>query len=339
MLPLESLHTHTTLSDGKMTHRELFDLAESLGVAIFAYTDHDAVPSPETVAELRAFPASKTKWIIGIEITANLPKELAPTTGAMHIIGLFLDPTNDALVKHCELAQRARIKRMQEIVMNLQNLGFNITAEDCLEMSGGESVGRPHIVQAIKKYSENNIVMEKIRLEMADEASRNPDVQEKYARMIQKGESQYPYSLFLSPDSYRKGYAEHDYMPDLDEAAKLIRDAGGVAVLAHYFTIRPKMPLEALDRVLSEKRLDGVEVVYGLREYGTSDEKEMEKERAALREMSKKYGLISGGGSDAHTREDLERYVSNEWFSKESVGMTEEILTLKRVSKSFSSLE
>lgn len=339
MAPIETLHTHTTLSDGKLTHREMFELAQSLGIAVIAFTDHDAVPPPSIMAELEALRERTLKWIVGIEITADLPKELKPASGAMHIIGLFLDPTNEALVEHCRLAQKGRIKRMEDMVTNLQTLGFRITAEDCFEMSGGESVGRPHIVQAINKYPENNLVMEKIRLEMADEASHNPDIQEKYARMIQKGERQYPYTLFLSPDSFRKGYAEHDYMPDLDDAVKLIRSAGGVAILAHYFSIRSKMPFEALDRVLAEKRLDGVEVVYGLREYGTDGEKEMDKERNALREMAKKYEALALGGSDAHTVEDLERYVMSDWFSKETIGFTAKVLETGRVNKRFSSLE
>ena len=339
MVPTETLHTHTTLSDGKLTHREMFELAQSLGVAVIAFTDHDAVPSPAIMEELEAQRERTLKWIVGIEITADLPKELKPDTGAMHIIGLFVDPANVAIKEHCRHAQEARVKRMKEIVSKLQTLGFKITVEDCLEMSGGESVGRPHIVQALKKYSENNLVMEKIRLEMAEEASLNPAIQEQYARMMQKGEHNYPYTLFLSPEAFRKGYAEHDYMPDMDEAVRLIRDAGGVAVLAHYFTIRAKMPLSALDRVLSEKRLDGVEVVYGLREYGTVGEVEMNKERDTLRDMAKKSNLLALGGSDAHTVEDLERFVMNDWFSKETVGFTESVLATGKVNKAFSSLE
>lgn len=338
MVPTETLHTHTTLSDGKLTHREMFELAQSLGVAVIAFTDHDAVPTPAIMAELLEQRERTLKWIVGIEITADLPKELKPNTCAMHIIGLFVDPTNDALVRHCRRAQKARIKRMKEIVSKLQNLGFKITVEDCLEMSEGESVGRPHIVQAIKKYPENNLIMEKIRLEMADEASRNPAIQEQYSQMMQKGEHSYPYTLFLSPEAFRKGYAEHDYMPDMDDAVKLIRDAGGVAILAHYFTVKSKVSFEALERVLSEKRLDGVEVVYGLREYWTTGETEMSKERQALREMAKKYGSLALGGSDAHTVDDLERFIMNDWFSGETVGFTEKILATGRVSKKFSSL-
>lgn len=339
MVPTESLHTHTTLSDGKLTHREMFELAQSLGVAVIAFTDHDAVPSPEIMAELEALRPRTLKWIVGIEITADLPKELKPDTGAVHIIGLFCDPANEALVKHCHRAQVSRVKRMKEIVSKLQNLGFKITAEDCLEMSGGESVGRPHIVQAIKKYPENNLVMEKIRLEMADEATRDHSIQEQYSKMMQKGEHSYPYTLFLSPEAFRKGYVEHDYMPDLDEAVKLIRNAGGVAVIAHYYTIRSKMSLEFFDKLLALKRIDGAEVVYGLREYGTLGEKAINVERQALREIIEKHGGLAIGGSDAHTTEDLERYVMNDWFSNESIGFTEKVLVTGKVSKLFSSLE
>lgn len=339
MTSIESLHTHTTLSDGKLSHKEMFDLAESLGISVVAFTDHDAVPPPTIMAELEALRGRTTKWVIGAEITAGLPKELINEVGAMHIIGLFVDPTNKALVEHCHRAQKARIKRMNEIVENLQTLGFKISSDDCLDMSGGESVGRPHIVQALQKYPENNIVMEKLRLEMAAEASHNPVVQEQYSHMLQKREKQYPYTLFLTPDAFRKGYSETEYIPDLDEAVKLIRDAGGVAILAHYYTIRPKMPLEALERILAEKRLDGVEVIYGLREYGIDGEKSINIERNILREMAQKYELIIAGGSDAHSKEDLEQYVTKNWFSNESIGLTAKILATGKVSNKFSSLE
>lgn len=338
-MTIESLHTHTTLSDGKLSHREMFELAESLGVSVIAFTDHDAVPPSSVINELNTLRDRKTKWVVGIEITANLPKELAPQSAAMHIIGLFVDPTNEALRKHCEQAQEARVRRMEKIVGNLQALGFHITAEDCLEMSGGESVGRPHIVQALAKYPENTIVTERIRREMAVDAEHDSVLQERYRRMMEKGESQYPYVLFLSPDAYRKGYSDNDYLPDLDEAVALIRGAGGIAGVAHYYTVRSKMPLEIFDRLLAEKRIDGAEVIYGLREYGTEGEQAISAERRALRELLSKHNALAFGGSDAHTREDLEFYIKNDWFSHESIGLTEKILSSGRVDKKFSSLD
>ncbi len=339
MSKIESLHTHTTLSDGKLTHREMFDLAESLDISVIAFTDHDSVPSPNTMTELEGLRDRKTKWIIGTELTAGLPEELSPSVGSMHIIGLFIDPTNEALLEHCRLAQEDRIKRMQKIVEGLQNLGFNLTAENCLEASGGDSVGRPHIVEALKKYPENNIVMEKIRREMGATAENDTATQERYTTMMQKGEKSYPYDLLLTPDAFRKCYVELGYLPDLDQAVALIRNAGGVAILAHYFSIRSKMSLEILEKILSEKRLDGVEVVYGLREYGTAREKDIENERKVLRGFVDQYGVIGAGGSDAHSKEDLENYVAQNWFSAETSGFTERILNTHKVDKKFSSLE
>lgn len=337
MAPLESLHTHTTLSDGKMTHREMFELAQSLGLSVVAFTDHDAVPPAEIMTELEALRDRSTKWVIGVEMTADLPKELAPASATMHIIGLFVDPKNEALLRHCHLAQEARVRRMKKIVENLQALGYKITDEDCFEMSGGESVGRPHIVRALAKYPENNLVTERIRLEMA--ADMDPAVQVRYTQMMERGETQYPYVLFLSPTAYRKGYVEHDYMPDLDEAVAIIRGAGGVAVIAHYNTVRSKMPLAVFDKLLTEKRIDGAEVVYGLREYGTDGEKAILEEKARLREVIERNGALALGGSDAHTREDLEYYVANDWFSNETIGFTAKVLATGRVNKAFSSLE
>lgn len=338
MTAVESLHTHTTLSDGKLSHRELFDLAESLGVAVVAFTDHDAVPTSEIMQELETFRGRTTKWVIGIEITAILPKELSSQLSVIHIIGLFVDPFNSKLVQHCRLAQGARVRRMEKIVENLQRLGFKLTKDDCLEMSAGESVGRPHVVRALEKYPENAVVMDKIRREMAKEAESNTEVQKRYTRMMEKGERQYPYTLFLSADSYRNAYAEHDYMPTFDEAVSLIRKAGGIAVIAHYFTIRSKMPLSFFEKLIVEKRIDGAEVVYGMWEYGKSEERELVVEQTALREIIKKHGALALGGSDAHTREDLEYYVDQDWFSVETAGFTEKIIATGRVNKKFSSL-
>ena len=339
MASTESLHTHTTLSDGKLTHRELFELAESLGVSVLAFTDHDAVPSPATMSELEGLRGRDTKWVIGTEITCDLPRELAPATAGVHLIGLFLDPQNEALLKHCERAQASRITRMKKIVEGLQGLGFIITAEDCLAASGGESVGRPHIVEALKRRTENNAIMEKIRLEMRTAGESDPIIKERYDHMIQKGERQYPYVLFLSPDAFRSTYFEHDYMPDLDEAVAIVRGAGGIAILAHYHTIHNKLPLEILEKLLIEKRLDGIEVVYGIREYGNDGEARIREERAALRKMALKHDAIMAGGSDAHTKEDLAFYVNNSWFSDETAGFTANILATGKVSKEFSSLD
>lgn len=336
----ESLHTHTTLSDGLMTHRELFDLAESLGVTVLAFTDHDAVPDADTLKMLEELRNRATKWVIGIEISAALPKDMGGShPGNLHILGLFTDPTNPALREHCARAQKARVERMEGMVKKLNNLGFTLSVDDCLRESGGESVGRPHIVSALRSHPENIQIMEQLRAEMGEAAKTSPEIAAAYTQMMAKGESQYPYALFLSPEAFRPAYEEHQYMPDLDQATELIRGAGGISILAHYFSVAKHIDMAAFERLISEKRLDGAEVVYGLRMEGTPDAARTEADRAEVAAILEKYHAIATGGSDAHTREDLEYFASQSHFSSATNGLTAAILASGRGNIRFSSCE
>jgi predicted metal-dependent phosphoesterase TrpH len=335
---IESLHTHTTLSDGKLSHKEMFELAESAGLAVVAFTDHDAVPNDEELAYLENIRRSSAKWIIGIEITAGLPKDLpGQSNGGLHIIGLFVDPKNTALVKHGEKAQKARVERMEKMVVNLKNLGFTITAEDCLRASGGDSVGRPHIAEALASHAENQIIMARLMEEMKKAAEHDPALRLKYDIMIESGERQYPYTLFLSGDSYRPAYVETSYCPDLDEAVALIRNAGGIASIAHYFTVKKKMPFLFIERLLKEKRIDGMETVYGMWNIGKNGGQETEEDQKEIRRLLDRHGGLETGGSDAHTEEDMRRYASLKDFSSKSIGMTQKILDSGKVNRLFSS--
>lgn len=341
MPAVESLHTHTTLSDGKLSHQEMFELVESLGVSVVAFTDHDALPGDAALRYLEKVRHSPAKWIIGIEITAGFPKELAGTpNGGLHIIGLFVDPKNTALLEHCTKAQEARVTRMKGMVANLNALGFRITEEDCLRASGGDSVGRPHIVEALRFYPENDAVMKALAEKMRKEAEDDADLRIKYERMIEAGERQFPYTLVLSGDAYAPAYIEASYCPDLDEAVSLIRRAGGIASIAHYFTIKKKMPLPFIEQLLKEKRIDGMETVYGawLRESENSQRDEIIAEQSELKKYIALHGGLETGGADAHTEEDMRDFAAKTQFSTRTAGFTKKILDSGRVRREFSSL-
>ena len=155
---------------------------------------------------------------------------------------------------------------------------------------------------------------------------------------MNSGGWQYPYSLFLSHEAYRPAYADVAYAPDLDETAALIRNAGGIAVIAHYFTVKKKMPFPFIEKLLAEKRIDGMETVYGLWYIRQPNEPLLETEKIEVRELLKKYGALETGGPDAHKKEDMERYVELTNFPKPSIGMTEKILVSGKVNRNWSSL-
>lgn len=338
-MPFESLHTHTALSDGKLSHRQMFLLAESLGLSVVAFTDHDAVLNDEAIAYLGDARSSRTKWISGIEISAAPPKEIQDLgKGGLHVVGLFVDPKNSALLEHCKKAQTARVERMQKIVSNLKDLGFIISENDCLMASGGEAVGRPHIVEALAGHDENKKVTNDLIEKIKKDAETDTLAREKYEKMMDGGEYQIPYSLFLSSDAYFRAYEEVYYAPDLDEATKLIRDGGGISVIAHYFTVKKKMDYSFIEKLLKEKRIDGMETVYGLWHVGQKDEPELEAEKIELRRLLRKYDALETGGPDAHTEEDMRKYAELGSFATLSIGMTEKLLASGKVGKQYSSL-
>ena len=335
----ESLHTHTTLSDGKLSHKQMFELAESLNISVVAFTDHDAILNDEALSYLETVKSSRTKWVSGIEISAAPPKEISGLgKGGLHIIGLFLDPKNPALMEHCRKAQTARVERMEKIVSNLKNLGFTISENECLIASGGESVGRPHIVEALGMHEENKKVTDALVEKMKKEAETNAVVRKKFEAMMAGGEYQIPYSLFLSHDAHFHAYADVSYAPDLDEATTLIRNAGGVSIIAHYFTVKKKMDYAFIEKLLAEKRIDGMETVYGLWHVGQPDEPELEAQKTELRKLLKKHDVLATGGPDAHREEDMRKYTELGNFAAQSIGMTKKILASGKVDKKWSSL-
>src|SRR3989344_8721321 len=150
----QSLHSHTFNSDGLFTYQSLLDTVLQYGISTVAFTDHDYLPDEKTVKELKHL-NHPVKWLIGIELSAGLPKELGGGVDGPHMLGLFVDPANKKLLEHCKKSQEERITRMKIVVKNLKSLGFDITKEDCLKEAKGGSVVQPHIVAALKSKRRN----------------------------------------------------------------------------------------------------------------------------------------------------------------------------------------
>jgi predicted metal-dependent phosphoesterase TrpH len=335
----QTLHCHTTTSDGLLTYSEVLSICENNNINTVAFTDHDAVISEANLNLLKKN-KSRVRWISGIEISSGLPKEMG-RLGSLHIVGLFVNPFNKELEEHCRKAQLARIERMEKMVVNLRGLGFDITKSDCLEASGGEAVGRPHIVQAIKTKKFNLEVMESLKKKMEGVALKDPDVKEKYNQMMKAGENQYFYTLFLAKNSFIKGvYVDYTYRADLDDSVGLIRRAGGLAFLAHWFTYKNKITEDILDKLFAKNRLDGMETVYGVWSGSDSmDKVGLDAEVKVLKSLVKKHDKLESGGVDAHKLEDFKTFVGTKWYAKRTVGMVEKIIEKSKVDITWSSLK
>lgn len=213
-------HTHSTFSDGTMTPTELIKHAEEVGLSAIALTDHDSVDGIK-----EAFEASKNssvEFIPGIEFSVTADTEI-------HIIGLFIDPNNEILLKTIEKTRSQRKNRMEEICRKLRDHGFDITYEEALKLAGGDFLGRAHIA---------HLMMQKGYVESIKEA---------FDKYIGLNKPCYAVKKEITPQ----------------DAITAIRSAGGLAFLAHLH--QTKFDKDKLFTLLSELKnygLNGIEGYY-----------------------------------------------------------------------------
>lgn len=247
------LHIHTSASDGSFSPQEVVFLAHRQGLRAIAITDHDTIEGNETACE--AGKELGVEVVPGVEISV----EMATPRHPIHVLGYFIDHRSAKL--HAELASlvQYREERNPQIVRKLNSLGLEITYEEVILAAGQGTVGRPHIAQ---------VLVRKGYVKDGDEAFR------KYLR---RGGPAYVEKKRLTPE----------------EGIALIRDAGGIPVLAHPFMIEG-MTANAIESFILKFReygIHGVEVYYPLHNH---------RQTALLETIARKHSLLITGGSDFH---------------------------------------
>jgi predicted metal-dependent phosphoesterase TrpH len=133
----------------------------------------------------------------GIEISVDCK------SGTMHMLGYLIDPGNQTLIERLKWLREGREVRNAEILEKLNKLGFGLTWEEVAAFAGEDVVGRPHFAQALLA---RGFVKDKT---------------EAFDKYLGKGKPAYADRRRMTPEN----------------SIQLIRGAGGVAVLAHPFTL------------------------------------------------------------------------------------------------------
>ena len=144
------LHTHTNVSDGTDTPRELVNKALAQGISVLGLTDHDTVGGWE---EAKSALRPGIDLVLGSEISAQTSDGIS-----VHILGLLFDPHEPELAAILSNTRDNRISRMERIISKLNGAGYEITMEDVLaQLSEGATLGRPHLADALiaKKFFAN----------------------------------------------------------------------------------------------------------------------------------------------------------------------------------------
>lgn len=316
----------------------MFEAGEKLGLSVMAFTDHDSLPNDKHLEYLESVRGKAMKWITGTEITAGFPSEVGTSgEGSSHVVGLFVDPKNPALLAHCKKSQEERVQWVHATVKRLAGLGFEIEAADCISLAGEGSVGKPHVVEALMRNESNRNLLETFRKKMEVESESNPVLKEKYDTMMYYGPGGYPYSILLGRNAYIPTSSRYGYLLGMDDAVKLIRNAGGIASLAHYFTVRDKITFSVLENLLKSGRIDAVETVYRQKPYQPTELPSFKKEREEIKKIAAGANALATGGPDAHSVEDIQSFLDTKGLTAETIGMTEKIIASGKVDKRWSS--
>ena len=133
------LHVHSTASDGTLTPSRLVEEAKAAGLSAFALTDHDTV---DGIAEAKAAAkAADIELVPGVELSTEYNgKEI-------HMVGLFLDETNERLARHLIRFRDNRDNRNQKMYQKLREYGFEISEEALREMFPDAVLTRAHVAR------------------------------------------------------------------------------------------------------------------------------------------------------------------------------------------------
>ncbi|KAM1862394.1 hypothetical protein ACFX14_002868 [Malus domestica] len=253
---LFELHSHSNCSDGFLSPSKLVERAHENGVKVLALTDHDTMSGiPEALEAARRH---RIKIIPGVEISTKFSSRggSAPEE-PVHILAYYSScgPTSfEDLEKFLSNIRDGRYLRAKNMVLKLNKLKFPLKWEHVAKIAGkGVAPGRVHVARAMV------------------EAGYVENLKQAFARYLYDG-----------GPAYSTGSE-----PLAEEAIKLICDTGGVAVLAHPWSL--KNPV-AIVKSLKEAGLHGIEVY-------RSDGK-----LAVYSDLADTYDLLKLGGSDYHGR-------------------------------------
>ncbi|MDR1635883.1 MAG: PHP domain-containing protein [Treponema sp.] len=260
------LHTHSRASDGSLNPDELIREAARGGLRAIALTDHDTINGLD-----RAKDEARKQGILfipGIEMEIEYQ-----ITGEFHLLGLGIGQPSPAFREAVAELSRRRELRNRVILERMHEMGIDAAWEELLALARGDetqggkagtgddaghSLGRPHFAALLVK---RRIVKNR---------------EQAFARYLGEGKP------FYAP---KEGL-------EFERAAALIRESGGVPVLAHPMSLHVAWGrLPALLGELKERGLAGIEAWHPTAKL---------RECRRLEELGRELGLFITAGSDFH---------------------------------------
>ena len=192
---LADLHAHTTASDGDSTPSQLVALALNANLAAIAITDHDTTAGVAEATVMAATLSSPNTVVVpGVELSVSFRNR------EIHVLGLFVDPTHSELNLACEAMCRVRKERFRGYLEAIAALGKTIPRHFIERIEAtATSLGRRHIASLL----------------------------------VESGIASSHYAAFQNVMSTVSDRVPPKKLLAIDDAISLVRQAGGLSILAH----------------------------------------------------------------------------------------------------------
>ena len=203
---------------------------------------------------------------LGIDVIPGVEISSFDGKSELHILGYWVQWDEPVFNQRLARLRESRHRRNPLIMERLREAGLDVTYDEVRSLAGTESVGRPHIAQ---------LLMQKKYVTSAKEA---------FDRYLAEG---------------KPAYVARE-LPTPTEAISWIREAKGVAVLAHPTWVKESGEgLRTCVSALKEAGLGGVEVHYSTH---------TKSQTSQYLELARRLDLLVTGGSDFHgiTKPDIE---------------------------------
>jgi len=268
-------HTHSNISDGELSPELLIKEAAKRGLRALALTDHDTINGLEiaknTAKSLENPDGTPFRFIPGIEININWAGGMSADGtsysglgpgGEFHLLGLGINTPSPGFITAVKQLASRREARNREIMDRMHELSIDVTWDDLITLTGGAhhsgTLGRPHFAAYL--------------------------IKQKIVKNIDQAFSRY------------LGVGKPLYVPKeglvFEEAVTLIRESGGISVLAHpasLFIAWGRLP--DLIKTLKDMGLMGLEAWHPTTKNGTC---------RRLEALAQSLGLYVTEGSDFH---------------------------------------
>ncbi|WP_456425810.1 PHP domain-containing protein [Desulfurobacterium sp.] len=214
-----------------------------------------SITDHDTVSGLES--AVNAGKVYGVEVIPGIEvtadTSMLPASAEFHVLGYFINPDSPSILELVDFFSKSREERNRILIERLGEEGFNITYDE-LEKLFGKNFGKPNIVtMLVKKH------------------------------MVSSRKKAFALLRRLKVKRRKLDYRE---------IFRLIKEAGGIPVLAHPYTL--KLGCSRLYKFVSQLKregLEGIEVIHS--EHTPSMV-------VNFKEMAKELGLYTTGGSDYH---------------------------------------